>query len=92
MKKDKNDFEAAALYELFREFYDAYAGERARQRKCESIYRGEHWFDVPVNDPNEPRPVTPVIHSAIENVRADLDEYVPEAVVTADNNAYNELA
>ncbi|MBO4563020.1 MAG: hypothetical protein J5772_05360, partial [Clostridia bacterium] len=83
---------AAPLYELFREFYEAYAGERARIDRCETIYRGDHWFDVPAADPNEPRPVTPVIHSAIENVRADLDEYMPEAVITADSNAYTQLA
>ena len=84
--------EEARLHELFREFYEAYAGERARIEKCETIYRGDHWFDVPVTDVNEPRPVTPVIHSAIENVRADLDDFVPEAVITADSNAYTELA
>ncbi|MBR0135643.1 MAG: hypothetical protein IJM18_05535 [Clostridia bacterium] len=88
----KTQPEAARLYELFREFYEAYAGERARINRCETIYRGDHWFDVPVSDPNEPRPVTPVIHSAIENIRADLDDFVPEAVITADSNAYTELA
>ncbi|MBO4562890.1 MAG: hypothetical protein J5772_04680, partial [Clostridia bacterium] len=84
--------EAAPFYGLFREFYEAYAGERARLDRCETIYRGDHWFDVPRNEANEPRPVTPVIHSAIENVRADLDEYVPEAVITADSAEYSELA
>jgi hypothetical protein len=89
---EKNAAEAARLYELFREFYDAYAGERARLDRCETTYRGDHWSGVPAEDINEPRPVTPVIQSAIENVRADLDDYVPEAVVTADNAAYSELA
>lgn len=92
MKSEKTNPEAARLYELFREFYEAGAGERARIDRCERIYRGDHWFDVPVTDPNEPRPVTPVIHSAIENVRADLDDFVPEAVITADSAAYSELA
>lgn len=84
--------EAAKYYELFREFYEAYAPERARINRCETIYRGDHWFDVPVDDPKEPRPVTPVIQSSIENVRADLEDYVPEAVITADSSAYSELA
>ena len=88
----KTNADALEIYELFREFYEAYAGERARISRCETMYRGDHWYDVPVSDPNEPRPVTPVIHSAIENVRADLDEYVPEAVITADSSAYSELA
>jgi len=86
------DPEAERLYELFREFYEAYAGERGRISKCESIYRGDHWRDVPVTDANEPRPVTPVIQSTIENIRADLDDYVPEAVVAADGSRYGELA
>ncbi len=84
--------EALRLYELFREFYDAYSGERARIQKCDSIYRGDHWFDVPVKDINEPRPVTPVIQSTIENIRADLDDYVPDAVITADSAEYDALA
>ena len=92
MKPEMIKPEELKLYELFREFYEAYAGERARIDRCETIDRGDHWCDVPMTDPNEPRPVTPVIHSAIENVRADLDDFVPEAVVTADSNAYTELA
>ncbi|MCR5610400.1 MAG: hypothetical protein K6F68_01000 [Clostridiales bacterium] len=88
----KNNSESEKYYSLFREFYDAYAGERARIEKCESLYRGDHWFDVPADDPREPRPVTPVIHSSIENVRADLEDFIPEAVITADSNAYVGLA
>lgn len=90
MKKTKT--EANRLYALFREFYEAAAGERARLSKCESIYRGDHWFDVPVEDAKEPRPVTPVIHSSIENVRADLEDYIPEAMITADSPEYTPLA
>ena len=89
---NKIDKEANRLYALFREFYEAAAGERARISKCESIYRGDHWFDVPVDDMKEPRPVTPVIHSSIENVRADLEDYAPDAVITADAPEYAPLA
>lgn len=90
--KEKQDDRAKKYYALFREFYDASAGERARIAKCEKLYRGEHWFDVPVEDGKEPRPVTPVIHSSIENVRADLEDYIPEAVITADSAGWDELA
>ena len=79
-------------YSLFREFYEACAGERARIDKCESMFRGDHWYDVPADDPKEPRPVTPVLHSSIENIRADLEDYIPEAIITADSAAYSELA
>lgn len=84
--------ETAALYALFNEFYEAYAPERARLEKCERMYRGEHWYGVPEGDKNEPRPVTPVLQSTIENVRADLVDYMPEAIVSSDRRDYDGLA
>ncbi len=84
--------ETAALYELFNEFYEAYAPERARLDKCEHMYRGEHWFDVPPGDSGEPRPVTPVLQSTIENVRADLADQMPEAIVSSDSPEYDGLS
>ena len=39
----------------------------------------------------EPRPVTPVLQSTIENIRADLMDQMPEAIITADDPA-NERA
>ncbi len=70
---------------LFREFRNAYAGEWRRQEYCERMYRGEHWYDVPMTDPNEPRPVTPILQSTIENITADLMDQVPEAVITPES-------
>ncbi len=72
------------LYALFEEYRNAYAAEWERLDKCERLYRGAHWEDVPVKDANEPRPVTPIIQSTVENIRADLMDQLPEAVVTAD--------
>lgn len=93
-KQDKKGegSEARELYGLFREFYDAYAQERSRLDRCERMYRGEHWYDVPMTVPDEPRPVTPIIQSTIENVRADLSDYLPEAVISADREEYRSLA
>ena len=51
--------EVDRLYALFDEYRNAYAAEWERLDRCERIYRGEHWSDVPVTDVNEPRPVTP---------------------------------
>ncbi len=84
--------ETEALYALFNEFYTAYAGERARLDKCERMYRGEHWYDVPMGEKGEPRPVTPVLQSTIENVRADLVDYLPEAIVSSDAPEYDALS
>ena len=92
MDTDNRNTEIERLYELFREYYDAYAGERSRLEFCERMYRGDHWAGIPEGEPGEPRPVTPIIHSTIENVRADLLDYLPEAVITADVKGYEKLA
>ncbi len=89
---ERTELEIERLYELFREFYDAYAQERARLDQCERMYHGEHWANVPEGEQGEPRPITPIIHSTIENVRADLLDYLPEAVITADVKGYEALA
>ena len=83
---------AGRLYALFDEYRLAYAAEWERLEKCERLYHAAHWQDVPVKDANEPRPVTPVIQSTIENIRADLMDQLPEAVVTADHAANEPLA
>ena len=80
------------LYTLFDEYRNAYAAEWERLDRCERMYRGEHWQDVPMQDENEPRPVTPVMQSTIENIRADLMDQMPEAVVTADGAGHEEVA
>ena len=72
---------------LFREFRNAYANEWRRQEHNERMYRGEHWYDVPLTDPNEPRPVTPILQSTIENVAADLLDQTPDAVIEPESAA-----
>lgn len=89
MKQDEARIER--IYALFDEFRQAYAGEWQRLERCERLYMGEHWHDVPNSDRREPRPVTPVLQSTIENIRADLMDQMPEAIVTADDPA-NERA
>ncbi len=68
-------------YGMFHAFRSAYAEEWQRLERCERMYRGDHWYDVPVTDPNEPRPCTPIIQSTVENITADLMDQVPEAVI-----------
>ncbi|MBQ3200516.1 MAG: hypothetical protein IJB22_01235 [Clostridia bacterium] len=80
------------LYELFEEYRSAYAAEWDRLERCERIYRGDHWQDVPQQDENEPRPVTPVLQSTIENVRADLIDNMPEAVIVSDGEGHERVA
>lgn len=84
--------ETAVLLELFEEYKDAYRGEWERLKKCDRLYRCEHWDDYPMQSKNEPRPVTPVIQSTVENVMAELSEYYPEAVICADDSRYANTA
>ena len=59
-------------YGLFREFRGAYISEWQRLENCERMYCGDHWHDVPQTDRNEPRPITPILQSTIENLKAEL--------------------
>ena len=86
------DTNLQSIYTLFDEYRNAYGPEWQRLERCERIYRGDHWHDVPETDAGEPRPVTPVIQSTIENVRADLMDQYPQAVITADSPEYAEAA
>mgnify|MGYP001225733663 CR=1 FL=1 len=79
-------------YGLFREFRGAYAAEWQRLERCERMYRGEHWYGVPATDRNEPRPVTPIIQSTVENVKAELMDRVPEAVIAPESPRDAEVA
>ena len=74
-----------AAYRLFTEYRSAYAAEWRRLENCERMYRGDHWHDVPVTDPNEPRPVMPVIQSTVENIGAELLDRIPEAVIAPES-------
>ena len=75
MKQDEARIER--IYALFDEYRQAYAAEWQRLERCERLYMGEHWHDVPQSDTREPRPVTPVLQSTIENIRADLMDQMP---------------
>lgn len=69
------------IYATFEEYRSAYMPEWERLDGCEHIYRGDHWYDIDNQAPNEPRPVTPIIQSTIENVASDLMDNFPEAIV-----------
>ena len=74
-------------YGLFDEFRNAYRQEWLRLENNERMYRGDHWYDVPLTDVNEPRPVTPVIQSTVENVSAELMDQLPEAIIRPEGAA-----
>lgn len=73
-----------AIYSLFDEYRDIYKRtEWPRIDSCEEMYRGNHWHDIPIEQghENDPRPSTPVVFSTIENIRADLTDEFPEAII-----------
>lgn len=96
MKQDKQTSEQQRLseraYALFYAYRSAYVREWKRLEHCERMYRGDHWYDVPLTDPNEPRPTTPILQSTVENISADLMEQVPEAVIRPESAADNTIA
>ncbi len=81
-KNEATEALKSRAYTLFEEFRSAYSNEWQRLEHAERMYCGEHWHDVPQQDQNEPRPVTPVIQSTVENIAADLMDALPEAVIT----------
>lgn len=81
-----------AVYGLFEEFRDVYQNvEWPRIEGCEQIYRGNHWYDIEHGE-NDPTPTTPVIFSTVENIRADLTDEFPEAIIKpAETDANSEI-
>lgn len=82
---------ADAVCELFKEYADDYrTTEWPRIDENYNMYAGNHW-DTATSDgyedknPNAPKPSTPVIMSTIENIKADLSDEFPEAVIKPDS-------
>lgn len=90
MKQDEARIER--IYDLFDEYRRAYVQEWQRLERCERLFMGQHWHDIPEKDSREPRPVTPVLQSTIENLRADLMDQMPEAIITADEESSERAA
>lgn len=76
---------SAALFSLFEQFKEAYRGEIDRMRKNEKLYHAKHWEVINSKDSNAPKPVTPIIFSTIENLKADMLEETPKAVIRPEN-------
>lgn len=78
--------------DLFLTFKNAYANEWQRLEECERLYRAEHWSEVPLGDINEPRPITPILQSTVENVKADLMDLMPEAIIRPESGKDERIA
>lgn len=91
--EDKETRLGTALYSLFCNFKNAYRQEWERMKRNEILYHARHW-DVMQNsgDKNAPRPVTPIIFSTIENVKADLMNKIPAGTIKPENSEDQDLA
>ena len=89
---DKTDDFVNAIYELFSKFAARYTTEWLRLEDNERVYHGDHWSQSPYttqkveDDTNAPKPTTPMIHSAIESVTADVMQDLPEIVIQPDSS------
>jgi hypothetical protein len=85
-----------AIYSLFKEYCEDYKSEWERLDENEEIYHGNHWASMPTtpgdSNPNLPKPSTPIITSTIENIKADLSDEMPEAVILPDSVGNEALA
>lgn len=71
-----------ALQTLYDEYKTAYSSEWDRLTENEKVYHGDHWSaSGSTSSGNEPQPVTPIIFSTVENIKADLMDEFPEAVI-----------
>lgn len=82
----------ARAYALLKEYESAYAGEKERLEKCEQYYNNKHWDTVTKKDENEPRPITPALHSAIESAKAEMMDKFPQATVLPETSDDQEIA
>ena len=73
------------MYGLFREYATEYKTEWERIDDNERIYQGDHWRVEDDRflggDARIPRPSTPIVTSTIENIKADLSDEFPEAMI-----------
>ena len=82
-----------ALYALFCSFKNSYAEEHDRMRHNEKLYHAKHWEEMThPGDPSAPKPVTPIIFSTIENIKADLMGKIPTGTIKPENTEDQDLA
>lgn len=81
----------ARAYGLFDEYIQAYAQEWQRIDECERLYRGEHWQTM-AHEEGEPTPVTPILHSTVESVAADIVARAPQAIIEPESPMDTEVA
>jgi len=90
---EKREALGVAMYSLFTTFKNSYIPEWDRMKRNELLYHAKHWDAQKVKgDKNAPQPVTPIIFSTIENVKADLMQKIPTGTIKPERSVDSELA
>lgn len=67
---------------LFQEFRDAYSSEWTRLNENEAYYQARYWENMSTTDEeNAHQPKTPIIMSTVENLKADMADNFPQAII-----------
>lgn len=86
--KGEKEF-AEKVLSIVHENYEEYEPYREKCTKNESVWRGRHWNDKPFQDETDesrPRPNVPVLHSTVENCKADIIDNRPGQVIRGVGN------
>ena len=90
---EKREQLGVAMYALFKNFKNSYRTEWDRMNRNEKLYHAKHWEAQKIEgDKNAPQPVTPIIFSTIENVKADLMQRIPTGTIKPERSADEQLA
>ena len=88
----RGDEFVSAAYTLFDEFKNAYESEWTRLERNDRFYLGQHWEDMQSEDADLAKPMTPVINSTVENMKADLADNFPQAIIQPEAPEDQEVA
>ncbi len=69
------------VYDLFNTFFRDTREYRQKCTENEKFYRAQHWDNISPKEDGEPRPVTPVIFSTLENMLSDIMDAYPEPII-----------
>lgn len=90
---EKRDALGVAMYSLFCSFKQSFKDEWTRMERNELLYHAKHWDAQKIKgDKNAPQPVTPIIFSTIENVKADLMQKIPTGTIKPERSVDQDLA
>ena len=90
IRQDSGFIEQA--YELFDDFYTALAPFRRKCEENEAFWQANHWAGVAKKEPDEPRPVTPVLFSTLESLLADVMDNYPRAQILYEESKDDRVA